>query len=399
MACPLCGDHCTCSFAGGKRVSAPHSLTYEYEDGVAPSDSGASALVEEHVPRAYRALQDLPIEKMRDEPSASPVRLAEPPEDIVLDSPAPPPDDSMWKQEVADRLQSYRARRGTRRPRYNGTLSLDFDRATNRMLNSALAEEAAPADAPNEFFGASNIGTEPEERESSVVAEVSNPETERPELRKPRAESPVSKVIEFPRLPTLFDPAPSAIDLADPLIDKPRILYVPEEVPTAEAPLADIQLVADESAAVEDIDLPLHVAPMGLRLFAGLADMLIIAVAAAVFMAVVLRDVPAPDSRLGYIVVAALPLALWAIYQYLFLVHCAATPGMRMAHLSIASFDSELIFRRTRRARALACMLSAFPLGMGLIWALLDDDTLCWHDRITRTYLVHGDPGNPGNEE
>jgi hypothetical protein len=33
-------------------------------------------------------------------------------------------------------------------------------------------------------------------------------------------------------------------------------------------------------------------------------------------------------------------------------------------------------------------MLSTFPLGLGIVWALLDEDTLCWHDRITRTYVV-----------
>ena len=33
MACPLCGDRCTCSYARDTaRVSAPPSLTYEYDD-------------------------------------------------------------------------------------------------------------------------------------------------------------------------------------------------------------------------------------------------------------------------------------------------------------------------------------------------------------------------------
>ena len=26
------------------------------------------------------------------------------------------------------------------------------------------------------------------------------------------------------------------------------------------------------------------------------------------------------------------------------------------------------------------------PLGLGLLWSLLDDDRLCWHDRISRMY-------------
>jgi hypothetical protein len=33
-------------------------------------------------------------------------------------------------------------------------------------------------------------------------------------------------------------------------------------------------------------------------------------------------------------------------------------------------------------------LLSFMPLGLGLAWALADEDVLCWHDRITRTYLA-----------
>jgi hypothetical protein len=27
-------------------------------------------------------------------------------------------------------------------------------------------------------------------------------------------------------------------------------------------------------------------------------------------------------------------------------------------------------------------------LGMGHAWVFLDEDSLCWHDRITHTYLA-----------
>jgi len=35
----------------------------------------------------------------------------------------------------------------------------------------------------------------------------------------------------------------------------------------------------------------------------------------------------------------------------------------------------------------LASFLSAVSLGLGYLWCLLDQDGLCWHDRITRTYV------------
>lgn len=369
MACPLCGERCTCSYAQpSARVSAPPGLTYEYEDG---SERPANELMD------TQAEED---EVMQDEQPMAP------PEDVALESAPPPPEDTMWKQEIASRLESYRARRGTKRPRYNGTLSLDFDRAANRMM--ALAEEPEPQ---NEFFGASSAATAEEVPAPATepLSEDSYIESAAP-LRAPRAQNSEPKIIEFPRLPTLFDSPPTGTELAEPVLDKPRILLVPEEVPTSVAPLADIQLEPEENAeTIDELDLPLRVAPMGQRFLAGCADVLIVTIATFVFLAIVLRQVPAPDGRLGYALVAMLPMALWAIYEYLFLVHCATTPGMQMARLSLVSFDAEFIRRRTRRARALACMLSTFPLALGIIWALLDDDTLCWHDRISRTYLVH----------
>jgi hypothetical protein len=33
-------------------------------------------------------------------------------------------------------------------------------------------------------------------------------------------------------------------------------------------------------------------------------------------------------------------------------------------------------------------VLSAVSLGFGFLWALFDQDSLCWHDKMTRTYLT-----------
>ncbi len=309
-----------------------------------------------------------------------------PPEDLTLDSAHSPEEEPgpMWKQEVASRLESYRARRGSRRPRYNATMSLDFDRAANRMIASALAHEeveqedaeicepAHVTEARNEYFGSV---AEPERSEEPEPARAANP-------------VPITKVLEFPRLPTLFDMAPTGNELAEPVVDKPRILYVPEEVPTAQAPLADIQIQPAELPVLPDFEFPLLVANVGQRVFATMIDGLLVLGAAAIFMAIVLRDVPAPDNKAGYALVAVLPAIFWAIYEYLFLVHCGTTPGMQLAHLKLASFSREPIGRKLRRARALAWMLSTFPLGLGIVWAMFDEDTLCWHDRITRTYVT-----------
>jgi uncharacterized RDD family membrane protein YckC len=91
----------------------------------------------------------------------------------------------------------------------------------------------------------------------------------------------------------------------------------------------------------------------------------------------------------------ALPAVLWAIFQYVFLVYTGSTPGMRVTRLRLTDFDGSAPGRGTRRWRALAMALSAVSLGLGFLWCLLDEDTLCWHDRITRTYLDAGPAAEP----
>jgi hypothetical protein len=84
----------------------------------------------------------------------------------------------------------------------------------------------------------------------------------------------------------------------------------------------------------------------------------------------------------------AVPCVLWAAYQYLLLVYAGTTPGLDFARLEVALFDGTMANRRLRRWRVLASYLGAVSLGMGYAWVLLDEDSLCWHDRITHTYLA-----------
>jgi uncharacterized RDD family membrane protein YckC len=87
------------------------------------------------------------------------------------------------------------------------------------------------------------------------------------------------------------------------------------------------------------------------------------------------------------LVSSALVLGLfYLLYQTLFFSFSEATPGMRCARIALCTFDDENPTRRAMRRRILAVLVSAFPLGLGLLWAALDEDRLSWHDRLTRTY-------------
>jgi uncharacterized RDD family membrane protein YckC len=121
---------------------------------------------------------------------------------------------------------------------------------------------------------------------------------------------------------------------------------------------------------------------------AGLLDALVLAAAlagfAAVFVWVNPERPPVPVLGTGVFVVAIL---LWAAYQFLFMVYTGSTPGLRLVRLRLLRFDGSLVRRPLRRWRVLASYLSAFSLGLGYLWSILDEDGLCWHDRITRTHF------------
>jgi uncharacterized RDD family membrane protein YckC len=78
--------------------------------------------------------------------------------------------------------------------------------------------------------------------------------------------------------------------------------------------------------------------------------------------------------------------ALYLIYRMLFFTFSEATPGMRFARIGLCTFGDENPSRSAMRRRTVAVLLAACPLGIGLIWACLDEDGLGWHDRISRMY-------------
>lgn len=75
------------------------------------------------------------------------------------------------------------------------------------------------------------------------------------------------------------------------------------------------------------------------------------------------------------------------LYTAVFYVLGDGTPGMRYAHMRLANFEGRRTSRRERLLRLGALALSILPLGLGLLWMIFDEDRLCWHDRLSRTYL------------
>jgi uncharacterized RDD family membrane protein YckC len=202
------------------------------------------------------------------------------------------------------------------------------------------------------------------------------------------ARASTAKIIEFPRF---APPTPPADELAEAVIDRPRILEAPELAPPPPA-LGGITIEATQQPEVEKrpgIDIPLQSAPLVRRIVAAAVDGLIVAAASGLFGFLFWKVAAIRPPRIQILGLAAgVTCLLWAAYQYLLLVYSASTPGLRVAGLELARFDGTRTNRSLRRWRVLASYLSAISLAMGYAWVFLDEDALCWHDRITHTFLA-----------
>jgi uncharacterized RDD family membrane protein YckC len=86
-------------------------------------------------------------------------------------------------------------------------------------------------------------------------------------------------------------------------------------------------------------------------------------------------------------ITAAVTFAIFTLlYQILFFTLSEATPGMRYARIGLCTFADDNPTRTAMRRRIFATVLAACPLGIGFLWAWLDEDGLGWHDRISRMY-------------
>lgn len=296
------------------------------------------------------------------------------PEDagMVLEPVGEPPEADSWRREVAARVNHYRGRR-PRTPRYP-SLQLRFE--------PAESQPAAPRQMVEITHGQLAISMDPEP-ERGMDSQAGQSDQDVP------SSSGGTKILAFPRSSIM--PPVAVEELADPVFDRPRILEVPEILPAPPA-LGGISIESVEDPKDErrpGLELPLKPARLTRRILAGMADALLVVAAFAAFGYIFFRMTAIlPTPRQGVPVAAGLLAAFWAAYQYLLLVHTGGTPGLKLARLELSRFDGSAVPRRLRRWRVLASVLSGLSLALGYAWCFLDEDELCWHDRITHTYMA-----------
>jgi uncharacterized RDD family membrane protein YckC len=81
---------------------------------------------------------------------------------------------------------------------------------------------------------------------------------------------------------------------------------------------------------------------------------------------------------------------LGMFYRFLWVLGNGETPGMRFAGLRTVNFDGRTPDRDQRAFRQVSSVLSFLSAGLGLVWALVDEENLTWHDHISKTFPTPG---------
>ncbi len=136
-----------------------------------------------------------------------------------------------------------------------------------------------------------------------------------------------------------------------------------------------------------DEDMLADIAGLADRLMAGIVDAALVGIAFTLFIFVFVASTAHPPSGRPALIASVVVFAFfYLIYQLLFFSFADATPGMRYARIALCTFNDDNPTRDAMRKRIFALVLAAAPLGLGFLYALFDDDSLGWHDRMTRMY-------------
>ena len=96
-------------------------------------------------------------------------------------------------------------------------------------------------------------------------------------------------------------------------------------------------------------------------------------------------------SKLNAVVYSLAFAIVYVQYFLLFTVFGGTTPGMMLRGLHVVDFSGEQPSSKQLLRRAAGYLLSAGTFFLGFFWAMWDEDSLTWHDRLSHTYLSSAD--------
>jgi hypothetical protein len=142
--------------------------------------------------------------------------------------------------------------------------------------------------------------------------------------------------------------------------------------------------VADHSRfSKAPVAVPMH------RLMSALLDYTLVIIASAM-VGVVLYFVMGREAftvqTLAYL--GAMTVLFGIGYKALFAMAGVESPGLRWTQLRLLTWDGSQPTRQDRLRRLAWGCASILPAGLGLLWSLVDEETLSWHDHSSKTFLT-----------
>ena len=129
------------------------------------------------------------------------------------------------------------------------------------------------------------------------------------------------------------------------------------------------------------VALPMH------RMISGAVDGAITMIAAGAIIALFQFAVgPVAMTKNGWVAMASLAFCVGILYRVIWCFGKGETPGMRLARLRLVNFDGRPATRGQRLRRQVAYFTSLISVGLGIVWALVDEESLSWHDHISKTF-------------
>ena len=275
--------------------------------------------------------------------------------------------EELWRIELTQRVQKFRRRRANLQGAFDTESTLEFDFGQNRGVETGTLPSRELAQVP-----------QPSE-ELDAVLQVGELRVDPAALDSIPLHQEAESVVHQP-----IGAAPEGDGLQ--LETRRRRRLDPGE----------ISIVMESSSADESGSVPLNVpvAPLGQRFLAGVADGLVLLLALAFFVATFWWVVggrlywgPTYLGALG-LVAGFLALAYFALFGRM----AAATPGQQAAGLMLRSLDGGAPTSGQALWRAFGYLVSLSALMLGFVWALVDNEGLTWHDRMSGTFLTSRKP-------
>jgi uncharacterized RDD family membrane protein YckC len=141
------------------------------------------------------------------------------------------------------------------------------------------------------------------------------------------------------------------------------------------------------SPPVSNIICDAPVAPVRMRAEAALIDGLLVLAGYAAPLALFLYK--GGDVTLGkhvFIFLCAALLTVPLFYKLLWAMTGRDSFGMQCVGIRLVDFDGNPPSQQSRYIRLFGSILSLLAAGVGLIWTLVDQDRLSWHDHISSTF-------------